>query len=333
MINTLLFLSCISIIIHSSYNELVPDVWVVIVSSSRYWFNYRHSANGISIYKAMRLLGIPDTNIIFMNALDISMNSRNINRGYVQFNSNNDIHNVIWSMDEVEVDYTQEETNLQNLKQLLAGRDSSNIMKSQLLSHSNSSIFIYFTGHGGNEFFKFHDHEELSAQDLGLIFDEMYIKHRYKEIIFIIDTCKASTMANYIKAPGIITLASSKENENSYGYGVNDNIGVASADRFTYAVYDFFIKKVINNINNNKFTLNDLYLSFNYHRIHSTPVIIKSHINKTRDSKDTNLIEFFKIKDYMKIDILKPFKDFNYKENEDEFLIFKQFIDQELLSD
>ena len=38
------------------------------VDSSRYWFNYRHAVNVLSMYHAVRDLGIPDERIIVMLA-------------------------------------------------------------------------------------------------------------------------------------------------------------------------------------------------------------------------------------------------------------------------
>lgn len=34
--------------------------WAVIVDTSRFWFNYRHAANVLSIYRSVKRLGIPD---------------------------------------------------------------------------------------------------------------------------------------------------------------------------------------------------------------------------------------------------------------------------------
>ncbi|CAI8055914.1 GPI-anchor transamidase [Geodia barretti] len=34
--------------------------WAVLVCASRYWFNYRHVANTLSIYRSVKRLGIPD---------------------------------------------------------------------------------------------------------------------------------------------------------------------------------------------------------------------------------------------------------------------------------
>lgn len=34
--------------------EAEADNWAVIVSSSRYWLNYRHTANALGVYQAVR---------------------------------------------------------------------------------------------------------------------------------------------------------------------------------------------------------------------------------------------------------------------------------------
>ena len=35
--------------------------WAVLVCASRYWFNYRHVANTLSVYRSVKRLGIPGT--------------------------------------------------------------------------------------------------------------------------------------------------------------------------------------------------------------------------------------------------------------------------------
>jgi phosphatidylinositol glycan class K len=44
-------------------NDQLPshtNNWAVIVDTSRFWFNYRHAANVLSIYRSVKRLGIPD---------------------------------------------------------------------------------------------------------------------------------------------------------------------------------------------------------------------------------------------------------------------------------
>jgi phosphatidylinositol glycan class K len=72
------------------------------------------------------------------------------------------------------------------------------------------------TGHGGDEFLKFQDAEEISAHDLGDAFQQMYEKKRYNEILFMIDTCQANTMYTRIHSPNILATGSSEIDQSSY---------------------------------------------------------------------------------------------------------------------
>ena len=48
----------------------------------------------------------------------------------------------------------------------------------RLLTDSRSNVFVYLTGHGGNEFLKFQDNEEISAFDIADAFEQMWQKKR-----------------------------------------------------------------------------------------------------------------------------------------------------------
>lgn len=49
----------------------------------------------------------------------------------------------------------------------------------RLMTNSRSNIFVYLTGHGGDEFLKFQDNEEISAFDIADAFGGMWAKGRY----------------------------------------------------------------------------------------------------------------------------------------------------------
>lgn len=95
------------------------------------------------------------------------------------------------------------------------------------------------TGHGGDNFLKFQDSEEINAYDLAGAFEQMWQMKRYNEILFIIDTCQASTMFERIRSPNILAISSSRRGQSSYSYKVDDEIGVALIDRFTYSLLEF----------------------------------------------------------------------------------------------
>ena len=55
-------------------------------------------------------------------------------------------------------------------------------------------MFLYLTGHGGDGFLKFLDHEELGAEDLAAGIQEMWDKRRYRRLLVVAETCQAETL-------------------------------------------------------------------------------------------------------------------------------------------
>jgi phosphatidylinositol glycan class K len=131
------------------------------------------------------------------------------------------------------------------------------------------------TGHGGDEFLKFQDSEEISAFDLADAFEQMWqkkrcavifvlefehnhklISERYNEIFFMIDTCQANTMYSKFYSPNILATGSSRIRENSYSvsrrprrgkynfndprqYENDDDVGVSVIDSYTHFVLEY----------------------------------------------------------------------------------------------
>lgn len=228
--------------------------WAVLACTSSYWFNYRHVSNTLSVYYIIRSMGIPDSHIILMNAMDPACDSRNPFPGVIYntlemdtaLNKQSDEpQNSSRKPDRsVEVDYRGDEVSVDSFLRLLTGRHYPGTPASKILQSGNdSNILIFLTGHGGDGFFKFRDKEELSAEDIGTAFEDMELKGRYKEILFIIDTCQASTLANKMVAPRVITIGSSGLGENSYAYLTMPELGLSVIDRFTYSLTEFFYEK------------------------------------------------------------------------------------------
>ena len=77
----------------------------------------------------------------------------------------------------------------------------------------------YLTGHGGDEFLKFHDADELSANEVADALAEMRAKRRYGRLVLMVDTCQAGSLFNYLDAkttPRVLGIASAKVGENAY---------------------------------------------------------------------------------------------------------------------
>ncbi|XP_077298561.1 phosphatidylinositol glycan anchor biosynthesis class K [Arctopsyche grandis] len=214
--------------------------WAVLVDTSRFWFNYRHVANVLSIYRSVKRLGIPDSQIILMVADDMACNPRNPRPATV-FNNAHQHINVYG--DDVEVDYRGYEVTVENFVRLLTGRLPPGTPRSkQLLTDEGSNILIYLTGHGGDGFLKFQDSEEVTSQEMADAIEQMWQKRRYNEIFFMIDTCQAASMYEKFYSPNILAVASSLVGEDSLSHHVDPVIGVYIIDRYTYYALEFLEK-------------------------------------------------------------------------------------------
>ena len=89
----------------------------ILVDASRFWFNYRHAANTLAVYKTIKRFGIPDENIILMVADDYACNSRNVRPGEV-FTDDSGYENNVYTED-IEVDYRGDEVTPANVLKVL----------------------------------------------------------------------------------------------------------------------------------------------------------------------------------------------------------------------
>ncbi|PWN52485.1 hypothetical protein IE53DRAFT_326570 [Violaceomyces palustris] len=239
--------------------------WAVLVCASKFWFNYRHMANTLGMYRTVKRLGIPDSNIILMLADDAACNPRNKFPGTVWASSDRglDLYG-----DKVEVDYRGYEVSVENVIRVLTGRLPPHTPRSKRLeSDSRSNVFLYMTGHGGDEFLKFQDYEEISAFDLADAVEQMWEKRRYRELFFMIDTCQANTMYSKIYSPNVLATGSSRKGQNSYSHNADYDLGIAMIDRFTHHVLGF-----MEHVNKtSEATMQDLFDSYDPNSIHSDP--------------------------------------------------------------
>ncbi|KAL9072025.1 MAG: hypothetical protein Q9161_003799 [Pseudevernia consocians] len=241
--------------------------WAVLVSTSRFWFNYRHLANVLSLYRTVKRLGIPDSQIILMLPDDMACNPRNAFPGTVYNNADRalDLYG-----DNIEVDYRGYEVTVENFIRLLTDRLGEDVPRGKRLgSDGGSNVLVYMTGHGGNEFLKFQDSEEIGSWDLADAFEQMWEKKRYNEMLFMIDTCQANTLYKHFYSPNIIATGSSEIDQSSYSHHADNDVGVAVIDRWTYYNLDFLEMQVTSPTS--KLTLADLFGSYDESKIHSNP--------------------------------------------------------------
>mmetsp|Transcript_12835 Transcript_12835/g.39603 ORF Transcript_12835/g.39603 Transcript_12835/m.39603 type:complete len:327 (-) Transcript_12835:211-1191(-) len=229
------------------------DTWFVLVGASRYFANYRHAANVLALRKFARAAGVPRERILVLLAEDPTLDARNPRRGQVFLHANGDQS----EKDDValdggadgafeefaDADYVGDEVTPELVRVVLSGRHDPRTPRSKRLeSTDTSNVFVYLTGHGGDEFLKFHDADELSANEVADALAEMRAKRRYGRLVLMVDTCQAGSLFNYLDAkttPRVLGIASAKVGENAYAGSSDADAGVAYADRFTEAAVEW----------------------------------------------------------------------------------------------
>ena len=265
----------------------ITNNWAILVSSSKYWFNYRHAANVLSIYRSVKRLGIDDSHIILMLADDMACDPRNPWPGTI---FNNKHHQINVYGNDAEVDYRGDEVSVENFLRLLTGRHQEATPRSKrLLTDEGSNILIYLTGHGGDGFFKFQDKGELTAIELADAIEQMHQKRRYNEILFIVDTCQAESMSAKLHSPNIIGIGSSKIGQDSLSHHGDSSIGVYVIDRFTYYALNFLEK--LNPLTAAKTSLNEFFRICPEELCMSNVQIRKDLLN--RDPSTIPITDFF----------------------------------------
>jgi len=235
----------------------------VIVSSSRYWFNYRHTVNALTMYRILKTRGgYTDDRIVLMLADEYAINARNPYKNYITSESATPVPSKsmatsssptpsLFDGNDIEIDYRGEDVTVENLARVLSGKTMPGSSLPVIPTHTpRTNIFLYVTGHGGDSFFKFQDVEEIMASDFAALWNQRSFHHA----LFIADTCQAFTLGDQLPTNDndgdnnnndkrIVMIGSSLRGESSYAHHSNADLGLASIERYTFAVDQFFAKR------------------------------------------------------------------------------------------
>ena len=192
----------------------------LIVSTSRYYYNYRHTSNALLISS---LLGgdAHSHSKLLMLADFTPFNPRNVHQGSMYSEAGLDLD----LMQPTPRAHWGNSVTVQTF--LLALTRGTSASKPLNLS-PDTDLLIYLTGHGGVGFLKFQDAEELSSADLS----QALKRTEYRRCLIIADTCQAATLSDDFDGLRNVTfIGSSKIDQNSYALTTSPHLGAAVVDR------------------------------------------------------------------------------------------------------
>ena len=221
----------------------------VLVSSSTFFHNYRHTSNTLVLYHSLKKYGgFTDDNIILFLGDEVACNARNPFKDTIYPYPNHEMN----LFENVQVDYSGSDVTVENFFRVLLGRHASDSPSNKKLpidensksgNESKINLLLYITGHGGDSFFKFRDQEDFTTTDLRGAFEQMQIMKRFNSVLFISDTCQAFTLApntneenkkSGLTIQNVYTIGSSLKGESSYAHHSDRSIGHSVMDRYVH---------------------------------------------------------------------------------------------------
>ena len=111
-----------------------------------------------------------------------------------------------YRVENVDVGFVDMEVMPRTVMNILSGRVKRGTPEKKMLMSENESLMWYLTGHGGNGFFKFHDFDEITAEDIAWTVRHMWLTQRYKYLWIVADTCQAASLCSLIESPNVSML-------------------------------------------------------------------------------------------------------------------------------
>ena len=203
------------------------DFKAVIIAPTDGWINYRHQADGLTLYSLLRDNGVPEDHIILMLYDDIPTLPENPIQG--------NVHHVPQGPNiriGANVDYSGSQVTAATLKNVLTGTktDSTPVV---LDSNANTDVFIYIVGHGDPGTIDFWNDDLFTTDDFTSVTNAMSQEQKYRQLVFLDDTCFGKSIATNVTAPGIIYLTGASSTEPSFAATYDIDIKQWISDEFT----------------------------------------------------------------------------------------------------
>ena len=208
------------------------DFEAVIIAPTNGWINYRHQADGLTLYTLLRDNGVPDDHIILMLYDDIPALPENPIPG--------NVHHVPEGSNirlGANVAYTGSQVTAATLNNVLTGTKT-DLTPVVLDSNASTDVFIYIVGHGDPGTIDFWNGNLFTTDNITRITDTMSREQKYRQLVFMDDTCFGESIAANLTAPGIIYLTGASSTEPSFAATYDIDIKQWISDEFTLEAVD-----------------------------------------------------------------------------------------------
>ena len=168
--------------------------------------------------------------------------SRNIYPGEIVLSE--ETRRIRSCQENIDVDYKESDVTNYMLLDIFRGRKLTQYGSNKRLNtDKDSRIIVTITSHGGENFIKVRGNMVILSDELNRALNEMYIKQRFKQILFILDTCEGYSLFDNVYVPNVFFVASALVNQKASSYSFDRIMMESTVDKFHFLLYNK-IKKI-----------------------------------------------------------------------------------------
>ena len=223
---------------HFAYPTMT-DQYAVLVQGSEGYINYRHQADVLSVYQALRRGGFPDDHIILIIDADMASHPNNPQPGTVRTSPTGpDLLSGTDALPKAEVDYDSNNLTARDIANILKGNQTSTtpVVLPQGEGHN---VLFYWSGHGrsqsqgGADEFVWRDtpaRQGFTADFLKETASQML----FRKLCIAAEPCYGECVIRGIEGiPGVIAMSGANAAEQSWADHWSDEARIWMCDRFT----------------------------------------------------------------------------------------------------
>lgn len=205
------------------------DNYAVIVAASSGWSNYRHQADALAMYQALKFQGFNDDHIILILEDDIAYHERNLYPGEVKIIPDGD--NLY---EGVTVDYCMSSLYPADIQNILTGVKTART-PIVLETTENDNVFFFWSGHGVSNSLIYNDNE-FTSSEVRKMLSTMKEQKRFRKLFWVLETCFSGSVAKACEGiEGMLMMTAANESETSKADIYDDELGVYLSNGFTRA--------------------------------------------------------------------------------------------------
>ena len=213
------------------------DNYAVVVAGSSGWSNYRHQADALAMYHALKSQGFDDDHIILILEDDIAHNPKNLHQGEMRIVSDGD--NLY---KDFMIDYKMSSLYSADIQNIMTGVKTARTPV-VLEATENDNVFIFWSGHGEYKSLIYNE-QEFNASEVRSMLETMNENKKYRKLFFVMETCFSGSVAQSCEGiNGILMMTAANDSETSKADMFDNELGVYLSNGFTRAFQDMIIEQ------------------------------------------------------------------------------------------